>query len=411
MIVACLLIYGQRGLSGYQDTNSPLRGSPRKKGPLMNKIKILVVDDSALFRQMIIHHLSTKPNLEVVGYAINAYDAKQKIPQLRPDVLTLDVEMPGLNGIEFLKQLLPTNPLPVVLVSSLNLSVFDALSAGAVDFVRKPDMSVSNSKETFFTSLTLKIQTAARAKVRITQPNIISASPAAAAPSSPAPAPRSAYRATPSSMAVGNNTQKASGLPFPPLPRTVLDSTIIGLGASTGGTEATLEVLKRLPANIPGMVITQHMPEGFTEMYAQRLNRICAMEVREAKNGDIIHPGLALIAPGAKQMEVIRSGRNYMVQCRAGAKVSGHCPSVDVLFTSIAKNVAINKVGIIMTGMGRDGADGLLKMRQAGAFTIGQDKDSCVVYGMPMVAYNIGAVCTQASCENISSVLLNHLKK
>ena len=377
----------------------------------MNKIKVLVVDDSALFRQMIIQHLSTKPNLEVVGHAINAYDAKQKIPQLKPDVLTLDVEMPGLNGIEFLKQLLPTNPLPVVLVSSLNLSVFDALSAGAVDFVRKPDMSVSNSKETFFTSLTLKIQTAAKAKVRITQPSALSSSPAAASPA--LAAPRTAYRAAAPSAAssAGNGLAKTSAIPFPPLPRNVLDSTIIGLGASTGGTEATLEVLKRLPANIPGMVITQHMPEGFTEMYAQRLNRICAMEVREAKNGDIIRPGLALIAPGAKQMEVIRSGRNYIVQCRAGAKVSGHCPSVDVLFTSIAKNVAINKVGIIMTGMGSDGADGLLKMRQAGAFTIGQDKDSCVVYGMPMVAFNIGAVCTQASCENISSVLLNHLKK
>ena len=200
-------------------------------------------------------------------------------------------------------------------------------------------------------------------------------------------------------------------LPFPPLSRSVLDSTIIGLGASTGGTEATLAVLEKLPANIPGIVITQHMPEGFTEMYAQRLNRICSMEVREAKNGDEIHPGLALIAPGGKQMEVVRSGRSYMVQVHPGAKVSGHCPSVDVLFSSIAKNVLINKVGIIMTGMGRDGADGLLSMRQSGAFTIGQDKESCVVYGMPMVAYNIGAVCTQASCDNIPSVLMNHLKK
>lgn len=373
------------------------------------KIKVLVVDDSALFRQMIIQHLSTKPDIEVVGYAINAYDARQKIPHLKPDVLTLDVEMPGLNGIEFLKQLLPTNPLPVVLVSSLNLSVFDALSAGAVDFVRKPDMSVSNSKENFFSSLTLKIQTAARAKVRITQQNTTN-SAASPISSQPAARPPQGTGYTANTMAMQRNTS-AKPMPFPPLPRNVLDSTIIGLGASTGGTEATLEVLKRLPAGMPGIVITQHMPEGFTAMYAQRLNRICALEVREAKNGDIIRPGLALIAPGAKQMEVIRSGRNYMVQCRAGAKVSGHCPSVDVLFNSIAKNVAINKVGIIMTGMGRDGADGLLAMRQSGAFTIGQDKDSCVVYGMPMVAFNIGAVCTQASCENIASVLLNHLKK
>ena len=146
-------------------------------------------------------------------------------------------------------------------------------------------------------------------------------------------------------------------------------------------------------------------------MYAQRLNRLCAMEVREAKNGDVIRPGLALLAPGGLQMEVVRSASGYTVQCRQAEKVSGHAPSVDVLFSSIAKNVSIRKVGIIMTGMGRDGADGLLRMRQKGAFTIGQDKESCVVYGMPMVAYNIGAVCTQASCNNISSVLMNHLKK
>ena len=363
-----------------------------------NNIKVLVVDDSSLFRQALMQHLSSQPGIEVIGYAINAYDAKQKIPQLKPDVLTLDVEMPGLNGIEFLKQLLPTTPLPVVLVSSLNLSVFDALSAGAVDFVRKPDMSVHNSKQTFFEALTTKVMTAAKAKVRISQPAAAPGTPAPAAPAPGTVRPRAAQGT-------------ARPMPFPALSRNVLDSTIIGLGASTGGTEATLEVLKRLPGNIPGMVITQHMPEGFTAMYAQRLNRICAMEVREAKHGDIIKPGLALIAPGAKQMEVVRSGRNYMVQCRPGPKVSGHCPSVDVLFNSIAKNVAINKVGIIMTGMGRDGADGLLAMRQSGAFTIGQDKDSCVVYGMPMVAFNIGAVCTQASCENISSVLMNHLKK
>lgn len=360
---------------------------------MSTNIKVLVVDDSSLFRQMIMDHLSAQPGIEVVGYAINVYDAKRKIPLLKPDVLTLDVEMPGLNGIEFLKQLLPTNPIPVILVSSLNLSVFDALSAGAIDFVRKPDMTASNSKTVFFASLVPKVRAASIAKVRPARQSAF------------VPAANNQTRIQPQNQGV------AKPMPFPPLSRTVLDSTIIGIGASTGGTEATLAVLQKLPANIPGIVITQHMPEGFTAMYAQRLNRICSMEVREAKNGDIIHPGLALIAPGGKQMEVIRSGRNYIVQCHSGAKVSGHCPSVDVLFSSIAKNVAINKVGIIMTGMGRDGADGLLKMRQSGAFTIGQDKESCVVYGMPMVAFNIGAVCTQASCDNIPSVLLNHLKK
>lgn len=360
-----------------------------------NPIKVLVVDDSSLFRQMIVQHLSAQPGIEVVGYAINAYDAKRKIPLLKPNVLTLDVEMPGLNGIEFLKQLLPTTPIPVILVSSLNLSVFDALSAGAVDFVRKPDMSASNSKDTFFAALTPKVRAASIAKVRITKQTGV----ASVNTQTRTPAPAQFQ------------TQAVKPMPFPPLSRTVLDSTIIGIGASTGGTEATLAVLQKLPANIPGIVITQHMPEGFTTMYAERLNRICSMEVREAKNGDIIQPGLALIAPGGKQMEVSRSGRNYIVQCLPGAKVSGHAPSVDVLFSSIAKNVTINKVGIIMTGMGRDGADGLLKMRQKGAFTIGQDKESCIVYGMPMVAYNIGAVCTQASCETIPSVLMNYLKK
>lgn len=367
---------------------------------MSNTIKVLVVDDSSLFREMIIHHLSSQPGIEVVGYAINAYDAKRKIPLLRPNVMTLDVEMPGLNGIEFLKQLLPETPIPVVLVSSLNLSVFDALSAGAVDFVRKPDMSQSNSKENFFRSLTTKVRAASLARVRVPNPNT---------------APPAALNARPQTRgaagAPAGQQGPAKPMPFPPLSRNVLDSTIIAIGASTGGTEATLAVLQKLPANIPGIVITQHMPEGFTAMYAQRLDRICSMEVREAQNGDVIRPGLALIAPGGKQMEVARAGRDYIVQCRPGAKVSGHSPSVDVLFSSVAQNVTINKVGIIMTGMGRDGADGLLKMRQKGAFTIGQDKESCIVYGMPMVAYNIGAVCTQASCDNIPSVLMNHLKK
>nr|WP_317379149.1 chemotaxis response regulator protein-glutamate methylesterase [uncultured Faecalimonas sp.] len=343
---------------------------------LTKKIKVLIVDDSSLFRQMMIQFLSSQSDIEVVGYAINAYDARQKIPKLHPDVVTLDVEMPGMNGIEFLKQLLPSNPLPVILVSSLNLSVFDALSAGAVDFVRKPDMSMANSKNLFFSTLLSKLRIASISKVRIKKPVV----------SAPLP---SVSKASPAS----------------------LNSTIIGIGASTGGTEATLAVLQKLPAQVPGIVITQHMPEGFTAMYAERLNRICKIEVREAKNGDLIRPGLALIAPGAMQMEVIHTVRGYAVQCHPGAKVSGHCPSVDVLFSSIAKNVACSKIGIIMTGMGRDGADGLLKMRQKGAFTIGQDKESCVVYGMPMAAYNIGAVTIQSSCENIPSVLMNHLRK
>ena len=340
------------------------------------KIRVMVVDDSVLARTIITQGLGKSPRIEIVGTGFNAQDAMAKIPQLRPDVITSDVEMPGMSGIDFLKQLLPKHPLPVILVSSLNLRVFDALSAGAVDFVRKPDSTLNN--DAFIAALTQKVISAAGAKVR-------QASAALLQTGAPSPV-----------AALGQ--------------RPALDQVIIGLGASTGGTEATLEVLKRLPADIPGMLIVQHMPTGFTQMYAQRLDRLCQMEVREAKNGDEVRRGLALLAPADYQMRIVRSGVRYTVSCTQGEKVSGHRPSVDALFFSMAEQVRCKMVGIIMTGMGRDGADGLLQMRKAGAYTIGQDKESSVVYGMPMVAYNIGAVQIQASCENIANVLLRQLK-
>lgn len=345
--------------------------------PNQRKIRVLVVDDSAVARAFLIKGLSTYSYIEVVGYAINALDAKAKILQLKPDVMTLDVEMPGISGIDFLRQLLPQHPLPVILVSSLNLRVFDALAAGAVDFVRKPDGT--ESKDAFLRSLAQKIVVASCSKVAAARP--------ASRTDGIAPA------------ALGN-----------PLGGVNLNQTIIGLGASTGGTEATLEVLKRLPKDIPGMVIVQHMPKGFTKMYAQRLDKLCAMEVREAKNGDEIHRGLALVAPADLQARVVRMGSRYTLACQPGDKVSGHRPSVDALFSSMASQVKCHMVGIIMTGMGRDGANGLLQMRKAGAYTIGQDKDSCVVYGMPCAAQEIGAVTIQASCENIAAVLMQHLK-
>ncbi|MCI9432205.1 MAG: chemotaxis response regulator protein-glutamate methylesterase [Oscillospiraceae bacterium] len=336
------------------------------------KIRVMVVDDSILARTILTQGLGKSPRIEVVGTAFNPQDAMAKIPQLKPDVITSDVEMPGMSGIDFLKLLLPKYPVPVILVSSLNLRVFDALSAGAVDFVRKPEAGQGN--DAFINALTMKVISAAGAKVRQAPAGITKAAPVA-----------------------------------PLGQRANLDQVIIGLGASTGGTEATLEVLKRLPADIPGMLIVQHMPTGFTQMYAERLNRLCNMEVREAKNGDEVRRGLALLAPADYQMRIVRSGTRYTVSCAQGEKVSGHRPSVDALFFSMAEQVRCKMVGIIMTGMGRDGADGLLQMRKAGAFTIGQDKESCVVYGMPMVAQNIGAVQIQASCENISSVLLRQL--
>ncbi len=341
---------------------------------IAKKVRVMVVDDSMLARSLIIKGLSAHPQIEVAGYAINTLDARLKFEQLKPDVMTMDVEMPGMNGIDFLKQFLPEHPVPTILVSSLNLKVFDALSAGAVDFVRKPDAGLGH-QESFVQTLTQKVLIAARARPR-------TLAPATAADASP--------------MALGQSPG--------------LSSVLIGLGASTGGTEATLEVVKRLPADIPPLVIVQHMPPGFTAMYADRLNRLCRMEVREAKNGDELHRGLALVAPADLQLRVVRIGNRYTVSCMPGEKISGHRPSVDCMFRSMADVVQCKMVGIIMTGMGADGADGLLAMRRRGAYTIGQDKESSVVYGMPKEAFERGAVVTQTSCENIANVLIRHLR-
>ena len=341
------------------------------------KIKVLVVDDSVFFRKFLIDNLLKHENIDVVGYAINAYDAKNKIPILKPDVVTLDVEMPGMNGIDFLKKLMVENPIPVLLVSSLNISVFDALSAGAVDFVKKPDMNSKNSVDLFIAKISRKISIASCSKIKIHTPYKIN---------------RDIFK---SNLSLSKST---------------LDSTVIAIGASTGGTEAILTILKELPETIPGIVITQHMPPGFTKMYAERLNKICRISVKEAVNGDKILPGQALIAPGDKQMKVVKMGSTYTVSCYDGEKVSGHMPSVDVLFNSVAEAVGNNAIGVILTGMGKDGAAGLLNMRKKGAYTIGQNKETCVVYGMPMVAYNIGGVCIQAACENIADLIIQKLK-
>lgn len=361
---------------------------------MQKKIKVLVVDDSVFFRQMLIQDLQKQTNIELVGYATSAFDARAKVPALKPDVITMDVEMPGLSGIDFLKELLPKHPIPVILVSSLNLTVFDALEAGAVDFVQKPNMGKDYSVNNFFTMLHSKIYIASRAKVKPPQ----QAQPQQQRKGVSVPAFTFARKA--SAASAGSK-----------LSQNVLNTKIIAIGASTGGTEATLEVLRQLPAEIPGIIVTQHMPPGFTKMYAERLDRICKMEVKEAENGDRIRKGLALIAPGALQMQVEKDIYGFYVVCKDGEKVNGHRPSVDVLFNSVAKKIGKNAIGIIMTGMGRDGASGLLEMRNAGCYTIGQDKDSCVVYGMPMVAQQIGAVCVQASCTNIPNVLMTHLQK
>ena len=357
------------------------------------KIRVMVVDDSLLFRNWLIDGLKEDSRFEVVGYAENAFAAERKLPLLKPDILTLDIEMPGMSGLEFLKKLLPVHPIPVILVSSLNMRVFDALAAGAVDFVRKPDGASGFGSQTFLATLKTKLVIARHAHVRIS-PDNAKAETSGAAPQKQAASPLLRPRTPVLSPAA---LQKSD--------------TLIAIGASTGGTEAILSILRQFPAAMPGIVITQHMPVGFTAMYAERLNRICKLEVREAKHGDRVHPGLALIAPGGLQMRVVRMGSGYGVSCTKEEKVNGHCPSVDVLFDSVAIHARGKALGILLTGMGADGAAGLLRMRKNGAYTIGQDKDSCVVYGMPMEAYKIGAVCQQASLAAIPQAVMARIGK
>lgn len=337
------------------------------------KIKVLIVDDSIFFREALSRALSDDPGIEIVGTAGSVFDAQAKLSTLKPDVITLDIEMPRMNGIEFLKMLLPRNPIPVVVVSSVSSYVFEAMSAGAVDFVTKPGTAAKLDIQGFTRELAAKIRTAAVAKVTIArQPQAI----------------------TGLHSSINN---KGSG------------RLIIAIGASTGGTDAILSVLRDLPLNTPGIVIVQHMPPVFTRMYAERLDTICKIKVKEAANGDRVGPGMALIAAGDKHMRLAKDARGYYVKCEAGEKVSGHCPSVDVLFDSVAATAGADAVGVILTGMGADGAKGLMAMKKAGAHTIGQDQASCVVYGMPMVAMNIGAVIRQHPLSEIPDALMNYI--
>ena len=335
-------------------------------------IRTLIVDDSVFFRAVLQKALLNDPGIEVVGTAANALEAEKKIKELAPDVVTMDVEMPNVRGTDFLKKLIPNNPVPVVLVSALNLGLFEALDAGAVDFVKKPSSLDGDEFEAFHLELCAKIKVASTAKIRkpVAKPVVA----------------------------------------LPTLNGAKVKHKIIAIGASTGGTEATLNILKQLPVDIPGILIVQHMPPGFTKMYADRLNKICKIKVVEAANGERVEQGKALIAAGDKHMVLRRDSKGYYVKCYAGEKVSGHCPSVNVLFESVAKTAGKDAIGVILTGMGKDGADGLLNMKKAGAYTIGQDKQSCVVYGMPMVAYDIGAVIKQVPCLDIARIIIEQLK-
>ena len=359
------------------------------------KIRLLIVDDSIFFRKALTEALNGDPRIQVIGTAVDAMDAMEKIKILKPDVATLDVEMPKLNGIDFLKKLMPVNPLPVVVVSSAPIRVLDALSAGAVEFVRKPEIKGPDGMRNFMSELTVKIRIAATAKVtrRV-----------APAKTAVAPLPGGSVAAAPAASA---GTAARPGLA---LRRTFAgEAPIIAIGASTGGTEAILEVVRDLPANTPGVVIVQHMPPVFTKMYAQRLDRICHMTVKEAEPGDRVEQGKIIIGAGEYHLRLAKDVRGYYVRSEPGPKVSGHCPSVDVLFDSVAEAAKANAMGVLLTGMGADGAKGLLKMRQAGAYTVGQDKETCVVYGMPAVAFKIGAVQKQLPLGEMGGEIIRYL--
>jgi two-component system chemotaxis response regulator CheB len=345
----------------------------------MAKIRLMIIDDSLFFRTFLTRQVGRDASIEIVGSFGDPVEASNKISALQPDVLALDMEMPRMRGDEFLRKVLPQHrTVKAIVISALSGNVFDAMAAGAIDFVGKPGSTPGFDEAQFIKEIIQKIKVASTAHT-FTREDFARAKPAVR-PTTPVARPT-----------VSGATSKS----------------VIAIGASTGGTEAIIEVVKHFPANTPGVVIVQHMPPVFTRMYAERVDKLCSMSVKEAKNGDRVNSGTILIAPGGNDQFYLRQDSGgYFVYLTSGSKVSGHCPSVDVLFESVSKVAGRNAVGVLLTGMGADGAKGLLQMKQAGAHTIGQDEESCVVYGMPMEAYKRGGVSEQLTLTSIGDAVL-----
>lgn len=322
-------------------------------------IRVLIVDDSVVIRQLLKDILSRDSEIEVVGTAVDPIDAYDKIVQLKPDVLTLDVEMPRMDGITFLSKLMRTHPMPVVMVSTLTRQgsevTLKALEIGAVDFIAKPTESIFTGMSALSHEIVMKVKTAARARVRTARTEPVT--PVA---------------------------------PPPPARRAQCTANLIAIGASTGGPEAIRQVLQGLPGEVPPIVIVQHMPPVFTRSFAERLDKLCTVRVKEAEDGDLLESGHAYIAPGDYHLQVARNGSQYRARVVQAEPVNRHRPSVDVLFDSVAQTSGAAAVGVLLTGMGADGARGLKKMRDAGACTIAQDEQTCVVFGMPREAIALG---------------------
>ncbi len=344
----------------------------------MNKIRVLVVDDSAVVRKVFSEELSLEKDIEVIGTAPDPYVARDKIVELKPDVVTLDIEMPRMDGLTFLRKLMKYFPLPVIIVSSLTQEggalALEAMDIGAVDVISKPGEAYSVGDMSM--QLAEKIRAAARVNV-----------------------------AKHARMAGG---AKAVSPPVK-LSLTKTTNKIIAIGASTGGTEALKAVLTRFPSNTPGIMIVQHMPAKFTTSFAERLNDLCQIRVKEAEDGDSVIPGTALLAPGNYHMVMRRSGARYYVNVKTGPLVCYQRPAVDVLFNSVAAFGGANAIGVILTGMGKDGAQGMLKMKEAGAQTIAQDEKSCVVFGMPKEAIELGGVDKVVPLDNIAQEVMKML--
>ncbi len=338
----------------------------------MNKIRVLSVDDSALMRQLMTEIVNSHPDMEMVATAPDPLVARDLIKKFNPQVLTLDVEMPRMDGLDFLEKLMRLRPMPVVMVSSLTGKgseiTLRALELGAVDFVTKPQLGIREGMLAYSELIAEKIRTAAKA--RLPQ-------------RSTAPAPE-----------ILSHTPLLSS------------EKLIAIGASTGGTEAIRQVLQPLPATSPALLITQHMPPGFTRSFAERLNKLCQITVKEAEDGERVLPGHAYIAPGDRHLELARSGANYQVRLHDGPPVNRHRPSVDVLFRSVAQFAGRNAVGVILTGMGNDGAAGMLEMHRAGAYTLAQNEASCVVFGMPREAIATGGVNEVVELERMGQRML-----
>lgn len=345
---------------------------------MTTRSKVLIVDDSALMRQLLTQILGSDPELEVVGTAGDPYVAREKIKALNPDVLTLDIEMPRMDGLTFLEKLMRGHPMPVIMISSLTARGSDttlrALSLGAIDYVSKPRIDVSNGTIEQAEEIVAKVKAAARAKVS-----------------------RAGALTRPSTLLPGRTYQFSA------------THKVVAIGASTGGTEALKELLSQLPADFPGIVIVQHMPEAFTHQFAERLDSLCRIRVKEAEDGDHILPGHALLAPGGHHMTVVRRGMEYGVHVYRGERVNRHIPSVDVLFSSCARSMGKNALGVLLTGMGADGARGMLEMKQAASFNIAQDESTSVVFGMPREAILLNAVDQVLPLGQIPNALLQRL--